>query len=184
MAREGLHQVAVGRVPQFDEIIVAATGDARSVGADGQAAQPAGVRLDRARRRRRIGRGRPEDQSPLVPACVQRLPIGREGQRADPAFMPGERNVRAACDFPSLHGTVLCAGKGETPRRIEAARDERARVLPLDGDVGLRGIGFGGLRGVAHTSSSLMALAAGSAIGIGRPPTSKVSDGSRPTAVR
>ena len=57
--------------------------------------------------------------------------------------MPGQRNVRAAADFPTLYGVVLGAGERETTRRVEPARDERARVFPLDGDVRLRGSALG-----------------------------------------
>src|SRR5579863_10161483 len=95
--------------------------------------------------------------------------------------MTSQGHARAAHKLEPLDRRVFGAGENEAPSRIDAAGNQRARVFPFGGDVRLGRIDFGRSR---HTSSSLIAEEAGSAIGIGRPPTSNVSVESRPAALK
>src|SRR5689334_16598238 len=90
VAGEPRDELAVGRVPKLDQIVVAASGDAGSVGANGERSQPALMCFHDANGHWFLVRGWPPDEAAVVAATIQHISIGRRTQGADPAIVGGQ----------------------------------------------------------------------------------------------
>src|SRR5262245_28980078 len=141
----------VGEVPKLDEIIVAAGRELGAVGVNHDRPHPAGVRVDDAFGLWGGGVGGPDEQLAVVIAADQLATGPMERQAAHPAAMAGKRDLCLVGKFPALNGIVLRPCEDEAPRRIKAARQERAVVPKFEGQAraGWRDLAVGGWRSVA-----------------------------------
>ncbi len=161
------HRAAVAHRPELDELVVAAGGQRSAVGRNRQRPHPALVRLQSAHRRRALGLQRPGQHLAVVAGREQQLVLRRDRQGAHPALVTRQHRLLAVGQVPADDGVVLGPREDELPGRIDAAAQQRARMLQLLHQVYLGGVhGDGGGRG--HASTSRMAEALGSAMGMGR----------------
>src|SRR5262249_10342814 len=125
-----------------------------------------------------VGVRRPAQDLPPIVAREQLRSAGQARQAAHPALVADEGGPLAACKVPALDAPVLRAGENEPAGRVKAATDERTRVLQLLDHVRLKRVDHGGF----HARISRIALAFGSATGMGWPWTWYFFLGLRPRA--
>src|ERR1022692_3099155 len=124
-------------VPELDEVIVATGRELPAIGTDDDIANPALMRIDDALGLRRGSVSRPDEHLAVVIGGEQLA--ANEGEPAHPAAMPGERDLGLIRELPALDAVILSAGKDESPRRIESAREQRAIVPQLQRHAGACG---------------------------------------------
>ena len=143
VAGEFLDHFPVGEVPEFHEPVVAAAGEVLAVRADGERANPAFVRRDLALRFGLLRRGGPPDEGVVCTGADERLAVLRHCQRPHVGVVRGEDGLLFGVgQFPAQNRAILGGGEHKPARGIEAAGDERRRVVELGGDVGGFEVGF------------------------------------------
>jgi hypothetical protein len=161
---EGVEEREIARRPDLHQAIVAARGDGLPIRADGDGPQPALVGIHGVLGLRRLVGTGPDQQLASVVAAEQLALARQERQAAHPAAVSGQRRLALLIGkLPALDGVVLRGCEHEPSGGIEPAADQGRVVPQFQRHAGARRVNK------RHASTSLIASACGSAIGIGRP---------------
>src|SRR5438034_2193581 len=109
-------------------MIVAASGEQRPVGADGDGAAPTAMGVENTFGLRRFGITGPDKELASVVGAEELILPRQKRQAAHPAAVADERRLALTRDLPALDSVVLRRGEHEAASRIEPAADERAIV--------------------------------------------------------